>query len=114
MAGLAVKLLSPLLFAPAIVSATPAQHGPVYAGLPPERYWQQEAFVPTLYVNDVTQYCGKPAAGTVRIACTIHLRDGRTFMVLPQPCAMGHLEIYAVIVCHEKSHSLGWGRNHEL
>jgi len=108
-----MKALLALAISPFLASATPLAHGPIYAGLPPERYWMTDAGAITLYVNDVAAHCGTVAPpGMTVLGCTRHF-EGGTVIVLGNPCLFAD-ELYARIACHERAHSLGWGRSHEL
>lgn len=63
------------------------------------------AFVDSPYVDS---FCKAPL-GTGIIACTYMEDPEGAWMVLPNPCeAKWHNDTYAVILCHEKGHVLGW------
>lgn len=89
------------------------QHGPIYSGMPPERFWGEGVSV-VAYVNDVNAICGDDDPDTVAMGCVRHTADGMPVTILPNPCFLGDVELFARLACHEKAHTLGWGRNHEL
>ena len=84
-----------------------------YAGPPPTRYYQGETAQITVYLNDVTDICGKPENSNVtRFACVRMSKEGQPIMVLPNPCMYAAQEFYAMLACHEKAHVQGWPGDH--
>lgn len=94
------------LAAPLLLSAAPADNPRINSGMPPERF-QGEAVAVTLFVNDVTQFCGKPPEGYRILACQKEVR-GVDYIVLPNPCPLGDVEFFAKLACHEIAHARGW------
>lgn len=89
------------------------QHGPIFSGMPPERFWGEGISI-VAYVNDVNAICGDDDPGTVALGCVRVSSEGMVITFLPNPCFLGDAELFARIACHEKGHNLGWGANHEL
>lgn len=91
--------------------SAPAQHGVYFTGLPPERFRTDSVGI-VVYVTDVAKACDQKP-GEVLYACAKEI-DGTKVMFLPNPCALGEVEWFARIACHEAGHNLGWSREHEL
>lgn len=101
------------LAAAALLSAPSAEHGPIFAGLPPERH-QGDSVGVVAYVSDITAYCGQASPGFVIYGCARTV-DGVRVAILPNPCLVGAVNFYARLACHEAAHANhGWGGNHEL
>jgi hypothetical protein len=85
---------------------------PHYAGLPPERFWQEDVAI-VVFVNDVTEYCGTAPPGLVMLAC-MKKQDGQEFIVMPHPVSAGLAgDPYARVMAHELGHHAGWSGKHE-
>lgn len=100
----------------ALALAAPTENTrPIYAGMPPPRYWG-EAVAVVFYVNDIVKHCGAdvPEGITIR-ACTRITTKGTPVIFLPNPCLYGLAgEAYATLACHEKAHVRGWEGDHPL
>lgn len=94
------------------LSAPAAEHGPVYAGLPPERF-QADGVGLVAYVSELTHYCGTPPPGHVLYGCH-RVIDGVGVSFLLNPCIFGDVEFWARIACHEAGHRNSWTGMHEL
>lgn len=89
-----------------------APHSTLYSdGTPPVRYQGEGAQI-VLYLNDVSEFCGKATNPQyVILACTKPARDGVFITALPNPCQFDD-DPYAHLACHEKGHVLGWPATH--
>lgn len=88
-------------------------HGPIYSGMPPERFQGDGAAV-VVFLSDVEQLCGPAEPGFKKLACAFKGKDGVPVLVLPSPCPLGEVESFARLTCHELGHRNGWGGNHEF
>lgn len=111
-----MKALAALLILPLLSSAAVPAYGPVYSGIPPERYWGQEAAAVTIYANDVARYCPLDVPpDKVLLGCHYVTDAGLSVIVLPNPCFFDmEIDWFARIACHEKSHAVGWEGHHPL
>lgn len=104
---------APLVLLPLLLLGTaPLEHGPIYSGMPPERY-QGDSIGIVAYVTDLETYCGPPTPGTVMLGCH-RVIEGTSVQFLRNPCQFGETNWYARIACHESAHSAGWTGRHEL
>ena len=89
--------------------------GLVNADMPPERYRGSSVSVVVFTDREgIEERCGKAEKGNIIIACHTRTKDGVSIITMPNPCAVGDIEFYAKIACHENGHAQGWGREHEL
>ena len=97
--------------APAIPEATvPPKPDPmINSGMPPVRF-MGEAGAVVYFVNDVPSICGQATPPYVIIACA---SEEKRIIIMPNPCHPRFAgQEYAKIMCHEKSHLLGWPATH--
>lgn len=106
-----LRWLAPAAFMAA--APAPLAHGPVYSGMPPERF-QGDGVAVVIFTSDVAAFCGQSEPGTRRVACATKSEDGVPIMVLPNPCPIGDVEVFARLACHEGGHAQGWTGNHEF
>lgn len=87
-----------------------------YAGMPPERFQTGEPIkTTTIYVplSDLPAACGTEVPeGKILLGCYRSSFLG-SVIILPDPCPLGAVELYARIACHEISHQRGWSGDHE-
>jgi hypothetical protein len=100
------------LAVPLLLSAEQPAHGPIYSGMPPERFQGDFAAV-VVFTSNVEAFCGDPGPGLTIHGCA-GMRDGVPTIIIYSPCASGPTERFARIACHEGAHLQGWGGNHEL
>ena len=108
---LAFAASAALLAAPSPTPVPIGQGTPYFDGMPPTRFQGEEVEI-VVFTNDVSPYCGTAPKGLTVIACTKTV-NGSPVTFLPNPCAIGDVDWYARIACHEKGHALGWTRSHE-
>lgn len=96
-----------------LLSAPAAEHGPVYAGLPPERFLGDHAGI-VIFTDRVEEFCGPAPSGMVKYGCAWTTPAGVKVMAVLHPRNWGHSEFYARLMAHEVGHWNGWGVNHEL
>ncbi|WPZ05474.1 hypothetical protein [Pelagerythrobacter marinus] len=107
-----MKALAAIAAGLSVASAAPVER-PYFAGMPPERF-QGEGVAIVMFADDVNDHCplGVPAGYTL-LGCAFQV-EGTPVLVLPNPCPMGDVELFARIACHELGHRNGWSGGHEL
>jgi hypothetical protein len=50
--------------------------------------------------------------GEGTIACAAFDEDKTPVLILPNPCPLAEVDLYAAIVCHEIGHLNGWPKGH--
>lgn len=110
-----MRALAALLILPILTSAAPPAAGPVYSGIPPERYWGEGASI-VIMANNVYDYCPiEPRPNTILLGCHFKTDEGLSIIVTPNPCFFDmEADLYARIACHEKGHANGWEGHHPL
>ena len=100
----------------ALTAAAPAvpQHGPNFDGMPPERYNGDFLYEHTIYTMDISRFCGPNEPGYITLACVATADNGQKYKIMPNPCALGDVDFYARLECHENAHLRGWSANHEM
>lgn len=101
-----LKLLLAGVMMLAVNPALPPNSTPYSSSAPPMRYRGDNA-PGTLFVSDVAPYCGPSDPGHRIIACSGD-KNGTPIIVLPNPCPLADVEVYARIACHELGHRNGW------
>ena len=84
-----------------------------FAGAPPERF-MGDNFAVVVFLTDVTEICGAPPKGFVRLGCSYEDENGVPIIVITQPCPHVAYDEYARITCHEPAHRNGWPGDHPL
>lgn len=109
----ALLTAAPTLPQDAPVDTSQSYNTPYSSAMPPIRYRGESAAI-TLFVYDVSGYCGEAPEGFTTLGCRRRLKTGEPVIILPHPCPAAEAgEFYALIACHEVGHVNGWGANHE-
>lgn len=83
-------------------------------GMPPKRFHGNSSAV--IIFTDragIDELCDTADPGFQIVACKRTFENGVPLVVVPNPCPIGNVELYAKIMCHEMAHVNGWSREHE-
>lgn len=82
-----------------------------YDGMPPARF-QASAEMHVKYVPDPNTEGACGISSTGRFAACVRGPMNNRIVYLPNPCALGDIEQFARLTCHEMAHVNGWPINH--